>query len=101
MDDQNLHIFRRYAIHTFLQWFSHSLLVAFGGLFIYAKTGSIGLTLIVEVAAVAGDLIVRSPLVDWWWNVLIKRRQISSMAIGMIIAALSYLGIFFTDAGHS
>jgi MFS family permease len=101
MNQSNKSIFKRYAYHTFLQWFSHSLLVAFGGLFIYAKTGSIGLALAVELASIVGDLTVRSPLVNWWWNILLKRRQVLSMTVGIIIAAVSFLGIFFTNPDYT
>jgi hypothetical protein len=101
MDQSNLSIFKRYALHTFLQWFTQSLLVTFGTLFIYAKTKSIGIALLAEFAGIVADLIIRGPFIEVWWNKLLGRRQILAMVLGMLITALASLGIYFTDASRS
>jgi MFS family permease len=101
MDEANLKIFKRYASHTFLQWFTQSLLVTFGALFIYAKTESIGIALAGAFFEIIGDLIIRGPLVDWWWNKLLGRRLTLAMAVGMVITALTSLGIFIINPAGS
>jgi len=65
MDETELKIFKRYAVHSFLQSFTMSLLVTFGTLFYYAKTGSIGIALAGAFFEIVGDLIIRGPLVNW------------------------------------
>jgi MFS family permease len=97
MSEPNSDVFKYYAIHTFLQSFSQSVLVTFGALFIYAKTGSIGIALAAEFAGITADLIIRSPFVEIWWNRWLGRRQVLAMMVGMAITALASMGIFFTD----
>lgn len=101
MDEPNLTIFKRYAIHTFLQSFTQSLLVTFGVLFIYAKTGSILIALLAELGNISGDLIIRSSLIDWLWNKVFQRRTIFAMIIGTIITSLASFGIFFVDTSKA
>jgi len=101
MDETNLNIFKRYAVHAFLQEFSQSLLVTFGALFIYAKTGSIGIALAGAFFEIVGDLIIRSPLVNWWWNKLVKRKLVLAMVVGMAITAFASIGIFITDPSRT
>jgi MFS family permease len=101
MNQTNSDIFKYYAAHTFLQSFSQSLLVTFGALFIYAKTGSISIALAAEFAGIIADLIIRSPLVEIWWNRLLGRKQILAMIVGMAIMALASFGIFFTNPSQT
>lgn len=100
MDETNLNLFKRYAVHTFLQGFAQSLLVTFGVLFIYAKTGSIGVALAAAFFEIAGDLIIRSPLVEWWWNKWLGRRLVWAMVVGTVITAIAALGIFIVDTSQ-
>lgn len=103
MIEQNINrfLFRRYAFHVVLQSFTFSLLVVFGTLFIYAKTGSIGIALGSAFFEIVGDLIIRSPLVELWWNSWFKRRQLPAIAAGLGITALASLGIYFVDPTKS
>jgi MFS family permease len=101
MNDPDLDIFKRYALHKFLQSFAFSLLIAFGALFIYAKTGSIGIALAGAFFEILGDLIIRSALVEWWWNTLLGRRQIFAMFVGMVITALTSFGIFLVNPSQT
>lgn len=78
-----------------------SLLVTFGTLFYYAKTGSIGFALAGAFFEIVGDLIIRGPLVNWWWNKLLGRRLVWAMVVGMIITAATSVGIFFIDSSSA
>jgi MFS family permease len=88
-------IYKRYLLHSFMQWFGQSLFINFGVLLIYEKTGSLFLTLLFGVVDHGADALMKSLGIGLYSRLLRKIGAAPIMLIGTSIAALSILGLYF------
>jgi hypothetical protein len=88
-------IYKRYLLHSFMQWFGQSMFVNFGVLLIYEKTGSLFLTLLFGVVDHGTDALLKSLGIGLYSRLLRKIGAAPIMLIGTSIAALSILGLYF------
>ncbi len=92
-------LFKRYALHYFLQSFFQSLFFSFGVLLIYAKTDSISLAIVYGLISSFLSLFLKSIALRYWWKRMAGYSIVYVMLLGMVCTAGSFMGLYFLHPG--